>query len=417
MMHRPGGRRWAWSLGSWGSLAPALQFRNFRLFWFAQIISTIGTSLQVVAEGWLVYDLTESTFWLGAVGFLALLPVVPISMLGGVLIDRFPRRKLILATQVGLMLQALVFALLVQTGRIQLWHMVVLYFVFGSLLAIDHPARRAFLVELVDRDALANAVALNGTVFNISTLVGYALAGVLIATVGAAGAMFINAGTYLAPIAAMLLIDVADVSHDRRGAPLKTAWLEGLITLWHKPPVLAAIALMAVVGGMAYPVYGMMPAFARDVMGSGSIGLGLLLAAGALGAVIGTVVTARLGIHARGRSLAVSSLILPWLIIVFARSPGMLAACLLMVVTGLVLLILQSLTITVVQVNVDDRVRGRVMTVYSQVHAGADTMSNLVVGTLAVAVGLPLALTLGGLFAFVFAAGLLLLMPAVRRLD
>src|SRR5690606_33675604 len=133
------------------ALAPALQSRNFRLFWSGQIISNLGAALQVVAEGYLVYQITESTFWLGMVNFIGLLPVVPIALLGGVLIDRLPRRRLIMATQVGLMLQAAVFGLLVLSGRIELWHIIVLYSLFGSLLAIDHPARRTFLVELVSR--------------------------------------------------------------------------------------------------------------------------------------------------------------------------------------------------------------------------------------------------------------------------
>jgi MFS family permease len=398
-------------------LAPALQFRNFRLFWVAQILSTIGTSLQVVAEGWLTYEITQSTFWLGMVGFLALLPVVPISLLGGVLIDRFPRRKLILLTQFGLMAQALVFAVLAQSGRIQLPHLILLYFVFGALLAIDHPARRAFLVDLVDRDSLANAVALNGTLFNVSSLVGFAAAGVLIATIGAGGAMFINAATYVAPILALVAINVPDLRHDQQRSPVRTAWMEGFVTLWHKPAVLGAIALVAVVGGLTYPLYGMMPAFAQDVLGTGAVGLGLLLACGALGAMLGTVVVARLGAHGRGRTLAIASLLLPLLIIGFARAPGVVAAGLMMVAAGLVLLIVQSLAITLVQVNVEDRVRGRVMTIYSQIHAGSDVASNVLIGTLAVVLGLPLALALGGVVAFLFAVALLLLLPTIRHLD
>lgn len=400
-----------------GTVAPALQFRNFRLFWVAQLISTIGTSLQVVAEGWLTYDLTQSTFWLGMVPFLALLPAIPISLLGGVLIDRFPRRKLIIATQAGLMTQALVFAVLAQSGRLQLWHLIVLYFAFGALLAIDHPARRTFLVDLVDRDSLANAVALNGTLFNVSSLVGFAAAGILIASVGAGVTMFVNSLTYLAPILAMLAIRVPDVGHDKQSAPLRTAWTEGIVTLWRKPALLGAIALMAVVGGLAYPLYGMMPAYSETVLGTGAVGLGLMLACGALGAMIGTIVAARFGVHGRGRTLALASLLLPLVIVGFSQAPGILAAGLLMVAAGLVLLLVQSLTITLVQVNVEDRVRGRVMTIYSQIHAGADVASNMVIGTAAVALGLPVALTVGGVAALVFAAGLLLALPAIRHLD
>lgn len=401
----------------WAALAPALRSRNFRLFWVAQVISTVGTSLQIVAEGWLVYNLTGSTFWLGAVGFIGLLPVLPVSFLGGVLIDRVPRRKLILATQSGLLLQAATFGLLALSGHIRLWHIIVLYFVFGSLLAIDHPARRAFLVELIDRDDLANAIALNATLFNVSSLVGYALSGLLIAAIGAGGAMLLNAATYLAPCYALAAIRVRDVGQDSERPSLGMALSEGLVTLWKQPALLATISLMAVVGGLAWPVYGMMPAFARDVVRTGSIGLGLLLAAGALGSVLGTVAVARLGALPRGRTLAVVCLLLPALVIGFAASTTLPVACLALVAFGLVLLLVETLTITMVQINVADRVRGRVMTIYSQVHAGSGTVGNLLIGGLAERLGLPLALTLAGAAALIYALGAQIALPGLRRVE
>lgn len=401
----------------WASLAPALRSRNFRLFWLGQIVSNLGTALQVVAEGWLIYELTSSTFWLGMVGLIALIPVVPVSLLGGVLIDRVPRRRLIIVTQAGLMLQAAAFALLAQSGRLQLWHIIVLYSIFGALLAIDHPARRAFLTDLVDQDVLANAVALNGAIFNFTSFAGYALSGLLIATIGAGGTMMVNAASYLATIAALLAIRVADVRHDTQQAPLKTAWLEGIQALLRQPTILATIALMAVVGGLAWPVFGMMPAFASEVLHVGSVGLGVLLAAGALGSVVGTVAVARLGRRRRGRSLAVASLLLPMLVIAFAQSTTMAVACLLLVGIGLALLIVQSLAITLVQINTPNRIRGRVMTIYSMTHAGADTASNAAIGWLAQRVTLPPALTVGGILALLFAALVAVFLPSVRRLD
>ena len=402
----------------WAALAPAFRSRNFRLFWLAQIVSNTGTALQVVAEGWLIYQLTGSTFWLGMVGFIGLLPVLPVSLLGGILIDRVPRRKLIMATQAGLMAQAAIFAFLSLTGEIRLWHIILLYFVFGSLLAIDHPARRAFLVDLVSQDELANAVALNATIFNISSLSGYALAGLLIAKIGAGGAMLFNAMTYLAPISALAVMRVSDIGRDTRRAPLGVALSEGLLTLWKQPVILGVISLMAIAGGLAWPVYGgMMPAFAEEVIGTNAIGLGVLLAAGALGAIIGTAVVARLGIRRRGYTLTVASLILPVLAIGVALSKTMWLAILFLVPLGVALLILQSLAITLVQIHIADRVRGRVMSLYSLAHAGSDTMGNALIGGLAVYLGLPLALSLGGLAALVYALGLLLAMPAIRRLD
>jgi predicted MFS family arabinose efflux permease len=321
-----------------------------------------------------------------------------------------------------LLLQAAAFGLLALSGRLQLWHIIVLYSLFGAVLAIDHPARRAFLVELVDADDLANAVGLNAVLFNVSSLVGYAAAGLLIAAVGAGVTMLINAATYLAPIVALSLIRVADVAAERHAPgqtrqPFWTALLQGIVTVWQRPTILATISLMAVVGGLAWPVFGMMPAYAEEVLHVGAVGLGLLLAAGALGSVVGTVAVARWGVHRRGATLALVSLGLPLAVVAFAFAPSLGWACLVLVLVGALLLILQSLAITLVQLNIEDRVRGRVVSLYSLLHAGADTLGNVAVGSLAVVAGLPAALALGGLAALAYAAALRWWAPAVRRLD
>lgn len=401
----------------WRALAPALRSRNFRLFWFAQIISTIGTSLQVISEGYLIYDITDSTFWLGAVGFISLLPVLPISLAGGVLIDRVPRRKLIMITQFGLFLQAMAFALLALTGRIELWNVLLLYFCFGALMAIDHPARRAFLVDIVERADLANAVALNATVFNVSSLIGFAAGGILIATIGVGGTMFINALTYLAPIAALAAMRLTDIVQDNKETSFSTALSEGFVTLLKQPAILGVIAIMAVVGGLAYPVFGLMPAYAEEVMQVGAVGLGILLAAGALGSILGTFGATRLGGEHRGRNLILSAFALSLLIVFFAHAPNMWAACLILIFLGSMLLVVQSLAITIVQLHTPDRVRGRVMSIYSILHAGADSGGNLVIGALAVPLGLVTALSLAGITALVFAFGLNSIYPKIRRLD
>ncbi len=398
-------------------LAPALRSRNFRLFWLAQIISTIGTSLQVIAEGYLIYEITDSTFWLGAVGFIALLPVVPISLVGGVLIDRLPRRKLLLVTQIGLMLQAALFGLLAVTDQLSLAGVIFLYFLFGAFLAIDNPARRAFLVDIVDRENLANAVALNATIFNISSVIGFALGGLLIAAIGVGGTMILNALSYLFPIFALAIIRVPDVGQDKENKSLGVAMTEGIITLWRQPTILGVIAITTVVGGLAYPVIGLMPAYAKDIMGVDSIGLGILLSAVALGSVLGTFGAARLGTDRRGRSLILAAVVLPLLVIAFAHAPSIIVACLILVGVGFVLLVLQSLAITLVQLHTPDRVRGRVMTIYSMLHAGSDTGGNLVIGALAVQIGLTLALTAGSIVAILFGGITNQVLPNIRRMH
>ena len=405
-------------------LAPALRSRNFRLFWAGQLVSLVGTSLQVIAEGWLIYDLTGSTFWLGMVGLLALIPVLPISLIGGLLIDRVPRRRLIMITQACLLVQAALFGLLATSGLLRLWHMIILYFVFGAILAIDHPARRAFLVDLVPSEDLAGAVALNAAIFNFSGLIGYALGGLLIATLGAGPAMLINAVTYLAPLLSLALIRLDDTPPGatvREGEQAKGvtrgALSAGLLTLWQQPVILGVITLMAVGGGLAWPVFGMLPAYADRILHTDATGLGILMAAGAFGSVLGTLLVAKISSAARGRNLTLVSLVLPLLIIGFAWTTTLVWACLLLIAVGAALLVLQSLAITLVQLQIPNEVRGRVMSIYSMLHAGSDTGGNVVVGWLGAYLGLPLALGLGGVVAFLYACGLRWALPTVKRLD
>jgi predicted MFS family arabinose efflux permease len=216
---------------------------------------------------------------------------------------------------------------------------------------------------------------------------------------------------------AMVAIRVADVRHEEKGQRLGSAVSAGVLALWRQPAVLAVMGLMAVVGGLAWPIFGLMPAFAEEVMGTGTIGLGLLLAAGALGSVIGTILVSRLGQRRRGRSLLFACLSLPLMVIGVALSKSMLMACLLMVMVGLMLIVVQSLAVTLVHLGITDQVRGRVMSLYSMVHAGADTMSNVMIGGLAQGLGLPLALSLGGVLALVVTGVLWLVMPSIRKLE
>ena len=402
---------------SWMALAPALRSRNFRLFWVGQSVSTIGTFLQVVAGSWLLYELTGSTLWLGVLGVVGLLPVVPISFLGGVLVDRVPRRRLIMITQIGLLAQAAVFGLLVVTGRISVWHIIILDFVMGALFAIDMPARQAFLVELVSEDDLANAIALNSAVFQISRVLGSAAAGVLIATIGVGSTMLLNAASYLAPIVALAMIQVKDVRHDTARASLGVALSEGATTLYKRPALLGTISLMVTVGGLPLAILFMMPAFAEDIVRTDALGLGLLLAAAALGAVLSTYFVARLRAGRRGHALMVSSLVLPLLMMGFAVSRWMPVACLILLFMGLVQSVLHAMSTTLVQLNVPDRVRGRVMSLYGMLIIGAPKLTGVLIGGLAVKLGLPLTIGLFSVIGLCYALGLHFLMPSVRHLD
>ena len=416
MSHRASVKR-AKARPGWRGLAPALKSPNFRLFWLAQTVSTSGTALQVVAEGWLIYQITGSTLWLGLVGLFALMPVVPIAFYGGILIDRVPRRKLIILTQAGLLLQALLFAYVAGRPDLTPWHITGMVFIFGALLAIDHPARRAFLVDLVAPKDLANAVALNASLFNLSHLIGFSVAGFLLVTIGASGTMLVNGASYIIPIVALTFIKVQEGAVDEKRPSLTSAASEGIVTLWQKPTLLAVIGLMALVGGLAWPVFGLMPAFAESVLGSNGIGLGILLAAGALGSLLGTAVVAQTGEKRRGRLLLSAAFCLPLAVIAFALTKQIWLAFLAVMLVGMLLIVVQSIAITLVQVHIENRVRGRVMSLYSMIHAGADTLSNVLVGAAAVALTLPWALALGGGLALVFTAVVFRTVPTIRQLE
>lgn len=405
------------SPGRWAQIAPALRSRNFRLFWVGQIVSVVGTFLQTVAENWLIYDLTGSTFMLGVIGFIGLVPVIPISFLGGVIVDRVPRRKLIMATQIGLLAQAAVFGLLAIGGWITVWHIIALDFVMGALFAVDQPARQAFLIEIVPEDDLPNAIALNSAIFQLSRVVGQAAAGVLIATMGAGGAMLLNAATYLAPIVALTLIRVKDVAYDAVRQPLGTAMSEGIVTLWKQPALLGTVSLMVTVGGLPLALSLMMPAFAEEVLGAGAIGLGLLLASVAVGSVVSTLLVARVRSGWRGMTLLVSSLILPPFLVGFGLSRDLTVACILLVATGVLQSILHAMSTTLVQINVPNRVRGRVMSLYGMLIIGVPKVAAVLIGGVAEYVGLPMTIGLFSAVALVFALGLHVLVPSVRRLD
>jgi MFS family permease len=398
-------------------LAPALRSRDFRLFWVGQSVSTMGTFLQYLAENWLLYQLTESTLWLGVLGVVGLLPVVPIAFLGGFLADRVPRRRLILVTQTGLLIQAAIFGLLVITGHISVWYIIVLDFVMGALFAIDQPARQAFLVEMVSEEDLPNAITLNSAVFQLSRVLGQAAAGVLIITIGAGGALLLNAASYLAPIVALSLIRVGNLRPDTTQTSLGAALSEGIITLYKRPTLLGIISLMVTVGGLPLAISLMMPAFAEDIVQTNALGLGLLLASSAVGAVLSTLFVARFRVGRRGRAVMISSLLLPLLLLGFAAARSMPAACTILLFVGLVQSVQHAMSTTLVQMNVPDRVRGRVMSLYSMLIIGVPRLIGVLIGALAEGFGLPLTIGLCSLIALLYALGLYALMPSVRSLD
>lgn len=373
----------------------ALEVRNYRLFWFGQLISLTGSWMQTTAQAWLVLQLTQSPFALGLVTTLQFLPIMLLSLFGGVLIDRFPKHRVILATQTLALIQATIFGALVATGTIQLWHVYILAAIQGTINAFDNPARQAFVPELVGRKHLVNAVALNSMLFNGARIAGPALAGVVIAQLGIAPTLFLNAASFIAVIAGLLLMDTSrfSVPQQRRSTRVGQQVIEGLRYVWQTPDVLLIMIVVAAIGTFGYNFSVVLPLLAGFVLRTSATGFGGLSAFLGVGSLLAALTTAyagrvslrRLLIGAAGFSILFAALALSTQ---FALSAGLLVAL------GFAGIIFTTTANTLLQLTVPDELRGRVMSLYILLFAGSTPIGGFLIGTLSNVIGVSLTLLL-----------------------
>jgi MFS family permease len=398
----------------------ALRHRNFQLFFAGQLISLIGTWMQNVAQSWLVYRLTGSSVLLGMVGFAGQIPVFLISPVGGLIADRYSRHRTVMATQISAILLAFILAALTLTGRVEVWHIFVLAALLGVVNAFDIPARQAFLVEMVGREDLINAIALNSSMFNGARIVGPAVAGILVAAIGEGWCFFANAVSYIAVIAGLAMMKV------ERAAPLQKASAighiaEGFRFVAHAAPIRALLLLLGLVSltGMPYAV--LMPIFADHIFHSGARGLGILMGFSGVGALIGALALAtRQGVRGLGRWVAVSTGLFGASLILFSFSRQLWIGAVLLIPVGLSMMIQMGASNTLIQTMTPDHLRGRVMAVYSMMFMGMAPIGALLSGVLADRLGAAVTVAMGGVIAIAgsFAFGLRLpaLRPEARRL-
>ena len=375
----------------------ALASRNYRLFFFGQLISLMGTWMQSVAQQWLVYRLTGSAALLGLVGFLGQIPVFLLAPIGGALADRFPKRNIVVVTQTLFMFLAFAFALLTLTHRIRPWHIPLLALLFGLVNAVDVPARQAFVPEMVSRELLLNAIALNSAMFNVARIVGPAIAGVVAAGVGEGWCFFANAVSYLAVIAGLLMMDVPDTVPSSATANPLERLVEGLQFVVRTSPIREILLLLASVSvmGMSYTV--LMPIFADRILHGGAKGLGILMSASGVGALMGALMLAmREGIRGLGKRVAFGAIGFGISLILFAHSRSFWLSTLLMVPTGFCMITQMASSNTLVQTLSPDELRGRVMAVYAMMFMGMAPFGSLLAGTLAHWLGAPTTVSLGG---------------------
>jgi MFS family permease len=375
----------------------ALAHRNFRLFFFGQGVSLIGTWMQNVAQGWLVLELTNSPFYVGLVSALGSLGVLLFSIFGGVVADRTNKHRLVILTQALSMLPAFALAALVWTRTVAVWQVAALAAFLGVVNAFDIPARQSFIVELVGKEDLMNAIALNSSAFNAARVVGPAVAGALIGILGVGVCFFLNGVSYLAVIAGLLAMRLAPWAPRSRPG---TAWAglrEAVAFIRGDRRLSTVVVLTAVLSVFGFPYLVMMPVFARDVLHRGATGYGVMMTAVGVGALVGALGIAVLGRRIRtGPTLIGAGACFGLLLLGFALSRGFLLSVALLVLTGGAMIVNNALSNTTLQTLVPDGLRGRVMGFYAFVFVGLAPLGAFQVGALSERIGTPAAVALGG---------------------
>jgi MFS family permease len=376
----------------------AFRHRNYRLFFGGQGVSLIGTWMQQIAMSWLVYDLTDSAFMLGVVGFTTQIPTFLFASIAGVYADRWNRHRLIIATQTLAMLQAAILAALTIAGLIQVWHVLILSGFLGIVNAFDIPARQSFVVDLIeDRDDLGNAIALNSFMFNGARLIGPSIGGVLIGVLGEGICFLINAISFLGIITALLAMKIRRPPKREGKFHLGRDLQEGLSYAYRFTPIRIILLQLALISlmGMSYAV--LMPVFARDILHGGPYMLGFLMASTGIGALTGAAyLAARKTILGLGRLIAASSGLLGAALIIFAMSRlPWLSLCLLFFV-GVGMIIQMAASNTILQSIVEEDKRGRIMSLFAVAGMGMTPFGSLLAGTLASRIGAPDALMISG---------------------
>ncbi len=396
----------------------ALRHRNFRLWFFGQLTSLAGTWMQSIAQNWLVYQLTGSARDLGIVNFVGAVPLVPLTLHAGAIADRFSKRKVIFLAQTGMMALAFLLAALCYTGIVQLWHVILLALLLGAAQAIDTPARQAFVVELVGKEDLSNAIALNSGTFHAARVVGPALAGVIVAAAGVAAAFFLNGLSFLAVLAVLWMMDASKILSTRAGGTEGRDLWAGIRYLWgHRAPggIVLLVSLSAL---LAMPYHVLVPIFAKEILGGGAREYGVLMSAAGVGAVLGSLyaATGRAG-QRKGTLLTAGSLSFPVLLIGFAFSRSFVLSSLLLFATGFSFVLQNAPANSLLQTLAPDPLRGRVMAIYVSLFLGLMRVGSLLLGFLAERTSAPVALAVAAAASLASAVAVYEKFPELRRME
>ncbi|MEP7310937.1 MAG: MFS transporter [Acidobacteriota bacterium] len=392
----------------------AFRHRNYQLFFSGQLISVTGTWMQSVAESWLVYRLTGSAALLGVTAFCSQIPVFVLAPIAGAVADRNNRHRIMVITQSVSMVLPLVLSVLTFTSLVRPWHVFILAGCLGVVNAFDIPARQSFVVEMVGREDLLNAIALNSSMFNGARVIGPAVAGILVAAIGEGWCFLVNGLSYIAVITGLLMMQLPKKSRVRKHSAIRDV-LDGFRFVAHTGPVRALLLLLGVVSLTGVPYSVLMPVFAESILHGGARGLGILMAASGLGALGGALSLAgRRDVRGLGRWAGYAAGGFGVALGLFSLSRTFWLSVVLLVPVGYSLMVQMAASNTLIQAMVPDALRGRVMSVYSMMFLGMAPFGGLSAGYAAEHIGAPATVAVGGAVCLVAAIIFRLHLPSVR---
>lgn len=400
----------------WQETFAALKHYNYRLWFVGQVVSLVGTWMQSTAQGYLIYQITHSPAYLGMVGFVGGAPSLLFTLFGGVIADRLPRRRLLVITQTSMMILAFILATLTFTHTVRPWHIIILAFLLGVANAFDAPARTSFVLELVDRETMTNAIALNSTMFNIATVVGPSVAGLTYAAIGPAWCFTVNGLSFIAVIIALLLMRIKLEAQPARRAAALAELGEGIRYVLRNRIILSLIGSVGIVSVFGIGMMNLLPAWATDVLHGDVTTNGWLVSARGFGSLISALMLAYWGTRKlRGRLWTYGAFIMPVMLFVFAWIRWLPFSLVTLLGVGWGFMMVTNNSQAIVQSLVPDALRGRVMGVYTLVFFGSMPIGSLLAGTVAQWIGEPVTVMLGAALLLVLAIAAWIFLPGIRR--